>query len=191
RQFFPETWFWSELTADAGGRAARQVEAPDSITTWMCRAVALSKEKGLGIGEAQLRVFQPFFLQVDLPYSAIRGEELPAKIALYNYDSAPQDFQVELEAAPWFELLDERAKTVRVEPNNVGAASFTIRPKALGVQPLKITARGRQSADAIVKDLVVEPEGVAREVVENLVLPAGAARALDLATPPGAVAGSP
>src|SRR5205085_1843594 len=82
REFFPETWFWEELTTDDSGRAAKRVEAPDSITTWMCRAVALSPTKGLGIGEAQLRVFQPFFAQIDLPYAAIRGEVFPAKVAL-------------------------------------------------------------------------------------------------------------
>ena len=85
RQFFPETWIWRDITTDESGRAVIPVEAPDSITTWMLRAVGMSKEHGLGIGEGQLRVFQPFFLTVDLPFSAIRGEEFPIKIALFNY----------------------------------------------------------------------------------------------------------
>jgi CD109 antigen len=73
RQFFPETWIWSDLTTDAGGNASQQVTVPDSITTWMLRSVAVSKDKGLGIGEGSLVVFQPFFATIDLPYSAIRG----------------------------------------------------------------------------------------------------------------------
>ncbi|HEX5505538.1 MAG TPA: alpha-2-macroglobulin family protein [Thermomicrobiales bacterium] len=190
RQFFPETWLWADLTTDGSGKAAQRATAPDSITTWAVRAVALSKDKGLGIGDAELRVFQPFFVQIDLPYSTIRGEEFPVKVALYNYAASAQDFRVELDAAGWFTALDDRVQQVRVEANGVGAASFTIRPGALGVNQLKITARGPQSADAIVKDLIVEPEGVAREEVQNLVLTPGAARALDLATPPNVVAGS-
>ena len=63
RQFFPETWLWTDLTTDGAGRASLPVTAPDSITTWMLRAVGLSKEHGLGVAEAQLKVFQPFFLQ--------------------------------------------------------------------------------------------------------------------------------
>ena len=47
--------------------------APDSITTWKLRAVGMSREHGLGISEAELTVFQEFFLQVDLPFSAVRG----------------------------------------------------------------------------------------------------------------------
>src|SRR5262249_55061375 len=136
RQFFPETWFWSELTTDAAGRAAKRIEAPDSITTWMCRAVALSKDRGLGIDEAELRVVQPFFVQVDLAYSAIRGEELPAKVALYNYTPDAQEFTLDLEGADWFDALDGTTRAVTVGPNGVGGAAFPIRPTALGVGKL-------------------------------------------------------
>ena len=97
RQFFPETWLWANVMTGNDGRATVPAEAPDSITTWMLRGVALSKEHGLGVAEAELRVFQPFFLQVDLPYSAIRGEEFPVKVALYNYLDEPQEFFVELD----------------------------------------------------------------------------------------------
>ena len=109
RQFFPETWLWTALTSDAAGRASHHVTAPDSITTWMLRAVALSKEHGLGIAEAELRVFQPFFVQLDLPYAAIRREEFPVKVAMYNYQPSAQEFEVEIERADWFDLLEEPA----------------------------------------------------------------------------------
>ena len=82
---------------DEAGSASLTVEAPDSITTWMLRADGLSKEHCLGITETQLRVFQPFFMQVDLPYSAIRGEEFSVNVALHNYLDSTQEFFVELE----------------------------------------------------------------------------------------------
>lgn len=190
REFFPETWIWSDLSTDASGRASQRVTAPDSITTWMLRAVAISKEHGLGVGEAELRVFQPFFVTVDLPYAVTRGEELPANIALYNYQPTTQEFTVDLDAGDWFDALEERTKRVTIEPNSVGAVSFTIRPTGLGVQPLKVTARSREAADAIIKQVIVEPEGVAREEVENVVLVPGTTRTVDLAVPPLAVEGS-
>lgn len=190
RQFFPETWIWSDITTSADGRAHERVTAPDSITTWMLRAVALSKEQGLGIAEGQLRVFQPFFVQVDLPYSAIRGEEFPVKIALYNYGTSAEDFQVDLEAADWFTLLDKPNQTVSVAANSVGAVTFQIQPKALGVRSLKITARSRSTADAIIKELIVEPEGVSRENVDNLQLAPDTEHTFDLATLPDAITGS-
>jgi len=190
RQFFPETWIWSDLTTDDSGRATHAATAPDSITTWMFRAVALSQQHGFGIGEAELRVFQPFFVSVDLPFSAIRGEELPAAIALYNYTQSAETFTVELEPADWFEPLGDLTQTVTVGPNEVGAASFPIRTTALGVHPLRITARGTSVADAIIKEMIVEPEGVAREMVENLVLATGTERDVDLSLPDFTVDGS-
>ncbi|MGI5835835.1 MAG: alpha-2-macroglobulin family protein [Chloroflexota bacterium] len=190
RQFFPETWIWDTLTTDQAGKASKEYLVPDSITTWMMRAVALSKGAGLGITEAQLQVLQPFFVTVDLPYSVIRGEEFPVKVALYNYQNSTEEFVVELESADWFQLLDQPSKTVSVGPNDLGAASFTIKPGKLGTNELKVTARSRSSADAIVKELIVEPEGVAREQVENLVLSAGASRQLDLSVPQGIIEGS-
>lgn len=190
RQFFPETWIWTDLLTDAAGKASKGFDAPDSITTWMLRAVALSKQTGLGIAEAQLRVFQPFFTQVDLPYSVIRGEQFPVKVALYNYQDKAQEFTVDLEGADWFELLDQPSKTVEVGANSVGGVAFTIRPGKLGTKQVKVTARSREAADAIIKDLIIEPEGVQREEVENLVVSAGTSREVSAAVPDAVIEGS-
>jgi CD109 antigen len=193
RQYFPETWIWTDVMTDAQGRATLPVEAPDSITTWVLRAVALSQEQGLGVAESELTVLQPFFIQVDLPYSAVRGEEFPVKVALYNYLDQPQEFQVEMERSGWFETLGDppvAGGSLTVGPNDIGSIAFTIRPSELGVQEIKVTARSPQAADAVVKNLTIVPEGVEREVVENAVLSAGSSTSLGAAVPPLAVEGS-
>jgi CD109 antigen len=130
---------------------------------------------------------------VDLPYSAIRGEEFPVKVALYNYLDQPQEFLVEMENAGWFEPLGGpplAGGSLTVGPNDVGSMTFTIRPSDLGVQEIKVTARSPQAADAVVKNLSIVPEGVEREVVENAVLSAGNLTSLGAAVPPLAVEGS-
>ena len=190
RQFFPETWLWTDLFTDQSGHGTVGVTAPDSITTWMLRAVGISKEHGLGISEAELTVFQEFFLQVDLPYSAIRGEELPVRVALYNYLDTPQEIFVDLEPTDDFDLLDEAQKVVTVPGNDIGGATFTIRPKKPGMAPLKVTARSAAAADAVIKELLIRPEGVARETVDNLVLSAGDSQTVDATIPSNAIADS-
>ena len=190
RQFFPETWLWSDVMTDDLGQASVPVQAPDSITTWMLRGVALSQEHGLGIAEAELRVFQPFFLQVDLPYAAVRGEEFPVKVALYNYLDTPQEFFVELEEREDFELLDVASKSVTVAPSDIGGLEFRIRLTDLGQVPIKVTARSREAADAVVKDLLVEPEGVSHETVENMILSPGETRTVNNAAPIRSIPGS-
>ena len=190
RQFFPETWIWTDVITDEEGRATLAADVPDSITTWMLRAVGVSRDHGLGVAEAGLTVFQPFFLQVDLPFSAVRGEELPVKVALYNYLNSAQRFFVELDEADGFDLLDDATKSVEVGPNNVGGLEFRIRLTELGSLPLRVTARSRDSADAVIKDLVVEPEGVRHETVENRIISAGDDADFGNAAPPGAIGGS-
>ena len=190
RQFFPETWLWADVMTDESGSAVLSATAPDSITTWNLRAVGMSPEHGLGIANAELVVFQPFFLQVDLPYSAIRGEEFPVKVALYNYLETAQDFTVELEESVDFALLGARVKNVSVPPGEVGSIEFDIRLTTLGSLPLKVTVRSRESADAVIETLLVEPEGVARETVANAILSEGDGMDFAVAPPPGAIPGS-
>jgi CD109 antigen len=183
RQFFPETWLWTDLTTDSNGKATEQITVPDSITTWMLRAVAVSKEKGLGIAEDSLVVFQPFFLTIDLPYSAIRGEEFPVQVAIYNYLDTPQTVQVDIEDAGWFDLLDDATKTIEIGANDIGSAQFKIRPNQTGIKDVKITARSSQAADAAVKTIIVEPEGVAQELVDNITLAGGITKTIDTSIP--------
>ncbi len=185
RQFFPETWVWTDVQTDTAGKATQNLTVPDSITTWMLNAVAISPTAGLGVAEAQLQVLQPFFVQLALVYAAIRGEQFPVKVALYNYTNQSEDFKVELESGQWFDLLDQNSKTVTVGPGDVNGVSFNIKPTGLGVGQLKVTARSRTRADAIVKDLLVEPEGVQRETVETLVVSAGQSYEMDMSVPDG------
>ena len=190
RQFFPETWIWQDVTTAADGAAVVPVEAPDSITTWMLRAVGISKEHGLGVGESALRVFQPFFLTVDLPYSAQRGEELPVKVALFNYLDTEQEIFVEVEGADWYELLDAPLKSMVLGANDIGGAEFMIRPKGLGTNAVKVTARSTEAADAVIREMLVEPEGVEVEEVGNHVLSDGQQVELRAELPFEAIEGS-
>lgn len=183
RQFFPETWLWFDEVTSASGRITKKFTVPDSITTWMLRAVAVSKTNGLGVAESSLRVFQPFFLTIDLPYSAIRSEEFPVRVAVYNYLNATQSVQVDIEKSDWFELIDTSTKTVVIGANDIGGAQFMIKPNKLGIKNVKISARSSQAADAAIKTIIIEPEGVAREIVDNLSLTAGANKTIDTSIP--------
>ncbi len=61
------------------------LKAPDTITTWETEAFCLSS-KGFGLAPpVKLTVFQPFFLELSLPYSIIRGESFELKATVFNY----------------------------------------------------------------------------------------------------------
>ena len=60
--------------------------APDTITSWIADGFALSTENSISVSmPASLRVFQPFFVSLTLPYSVIRGEKLEVRATVFNY----------------------------------------------------------------------------------------------------------
>ena len=64
------------------------VKVPDTITSWVASAFAMSNSSGLGISKpTSLKVFQPFFVSLTLPYSVIRGEEVSIMATVFNYEN--------------------------------------------------------------------------------------------------------
>jgi CD109 antigen len=140
--------------------------------------------------EDELRVFQPFFFSIDLPYAVTRDEEFPVRVSIYNYLEDAQTVYVEIVPEPWFDLLDSATKTVEVAGSDISSAEFMIRPEGLGVQQLTITARSADVADAVRQTIIVEPEGVKREIAQNYVLKPGTELAISTAIPEETVEGS-
>ncbi|WP_406656199.1 alpha-2-macroglobulin family protein [Methanolobus sp. ZRKC2] len=170
RQLFPETWVWMpDLLTDDSGLASLDLTAPDSITTWRLHAVSSGPE-GIGISESSLTVFQDFFIDPDLPYAVTRGEEFPVQVQVYNYLDREQKVRITLSGADWFEIVGGDVQEVPVEANSVAHASFTIRPTEVGKQLIEITGQTTEKADAVRKDIIIEPEGATREIVDNGVL---------------------
>lgn len=63
-------------------------KVPDTITSWIASAFAMSNSSGLGVSKpATLKVFQSFFVSLTLPYSVIRGEEVSIIATVFNYES--------------------------------------------------------------------------------------------------------
>jgi hypothetical protein len=74
-----------------------EVQVPDTITSWVANGFAMSSVYGMGVSNrATLKAFQPFFLQMTLPYSVIRGEEVPITVTVFNYLSSCVPVSVQL-----------------------------------------------------------------------------------------------
>ena len=64
----------------------QRVTVPDTITSWVADAFAVSQSTAMTIASpATLTVFKPFFLTINLPYSVIRGEMAEITLTLFNY----------------------------------------------------------------------------------------------------------
>ena len=161
RQFFPETWFFGFAGSEL------KLKAPDTITTWVIHAVTL--DGGLRIGGNEIRVFQPFFIKADFPYSIVRGEEVELKAVVYNYAGERQKVLVTVEE------LDSGREIVRewINVSYIAEVKFRFKAEDVGVKKFKITARSEKFADAIIKELRVIPEGITKEEAENVVVKNG------------------
>lgn len=70
------------------GSTDTPVKVPDTITTWETEAFCLSQQ-GFGLAPRQeFKVFQPFFLELTMPYSIVRGEHFELKATVFNYLSS-------------------------------------------------------------------------------------------------------
>lgn len=176
RTFFPETWFWENSTAGLDGVAKFKAKAPDTITSWVLSAFSINENYGFGLSnqKSSVRVFRPFFIKLNLPYSIIRGETVNIQAIVFNYSKRPTKAKVTLENSnDEFEFVvaandieDEKrsneeseSRIISIPAQDGVAVSFLIRPKKLGNIAIKVVALSEFAADGIVKKLLVKAEG--------------------------------
>ncbi|XP_051989609.1 LOW QUALITY PROTEIN: alpha-2-macroglobulin-like protein 1 [Xyrauchen texanus] len=179
RKVFPQTWLWQLNDVGASGTALVNVKVPDTITTWVMEVFCLSS-KGLGLAlPAQLTAFQPFFLELSLPYSIIRGESFELKATVFNYlakcimvtatPAASSNYTLQANAPPYSSCLcANRQKTFKwtLIPLVVGVLNVTVSAQAVksrdlcGIETVTVPLRGR--IDVVTRSLLVQAEGVER-----------------------------
>lgn len=160
REFFPETFiFEPALITDAQGEARLSVTMPDAITTWRITTFASSQRGELGSVLSSLRVFQEFFVDIDLPVALTKGDEISIPVALYNYLPREQTIKVVLEKEDWFEIREAYEVTKRLKQDEVSVVYFPIKVKKIGYYTMLVKAYGEAKSDAIKRSIAVLPDG--------------------------------
>ncbi len=200
RKDFPETLLWRpQIITDENGQASIDIQLADSITAWRVTASAVSGEGQLGGMTEAIRVFQPFFVDFDLPVALTRNDQIRVPVVVSNYLGKPQTVKLELEAADWFARVDDAG--AELEENSVievelaageknKAVYIPIRVKNVGQQQLQVTATGSNNVgDAIRREIEVVADGIREEQVVSGTLDSPADVLLSL--PENTIAGSP
>jgi CD109 antigen len=159
RKEFPETWLFENLDFDNETTQFNLVKkVPDTITSWVITAFAVDPLTGMGVVESpsKFKVFQPFFVTTNLPYSIKRGEVVTIPVLVFNYMDSDQEVEVtflnserEFEFAEVNEaennvgrkrrMADEkRTKTVFVASSVGVSVPFMIRPLKNGHITIKV-----------------------------------------------------
>uniref|UniRef100_A0A3B4D402 Uncharacterized protein n=1 Tax=Pygocentrus nattereri TaxID=42514 RepID=A0A3B4D402_PYGNA len=175
RKFFPETWIWQLAEVGDSGSTQVPVTVPDTITTWEMDTFCLSS-KGLGVAPpAQLRVFQPFFLELSLPYSIIRGEEFELKATVFNYLS--KCIMVKVTPAPsshyTLKASSDGEYSSCLCASGRKTFKWTLVPSVLGVLKVTVSAEAEQSQTVCDNEIVSVPErGRIDTVIRSLLVQA-------------------
>jgi len=168
RQWFPETLLWRpEVITDDRGRATLEIDLADSITNWRLSASAVSAEGRLGAEQSSIRVFQPFFVDLNLPVALTRGDEITLPVVVYNYLDAPQHVELQLADNPAFEQIGNTAVAIDLEPREVRSLGFRIAARRVGRQTIEVTASAGSVSDAIRREVEVVPDGRRVEHIAN------------------------
>jgi len=190
RQFFPETMLWlPEAVTDENGNLNLEFSLADSITTWRMTAMASSKDGRLGSVTVPMRVFQDFFIDLDLPVSLTAGDEVSVPVAVYNYLAEEQSVRLEIEESGWFELMGSAEQEITIPANDVSVVYFRVKAIAFGKQTIKVTAWGSKMSDAIQKEVQVYPNGKQIRFSQSDRLTPGEGVQYDASIPEDAVSG--
>ncbi|XP_067314067.1 pregnancy zone protein-like [Pseudorasbora parva] len=187
RTYFPETWLWQLAQVGSTGSTQVPLTVPDTITTWETEAFCLSS-KGFGLAPpALLTVFQPFFLELSLPYSIVRGESFDLKATVFSYLSKcimvkltpalSTNYSLKPYADPYLSCLCANGrKTFKwvLSASVLGAVNVTVSASAepsrtrCGTEAVTVPTRGR--IDVVTRSLLVLPEGVERTNTKSWLL---------------------
>uniref|UniRef100_A0A671UBV1 Alpha-2-macroglobulin bait region domain-containing protein n=1 Tax=Sparus aurata TaxID=8175 RepID=A0A671UBV1_SPAAU len=160
RTFFPETWIWDLVEVGESGTKDVPFTVPDTITTWETEAFCLSPQ-GFGLApRKEIKVFQPFFLELSLPYSIIRGEHFELKATVFNYLSSC--IMVTVTPAPSLDYtltpLSGNQYTSCLCGSERKTLSWTMAPSALGAVNVSVTAEAVASHALCGNEIVSVPE---------------------------------
>uniref|UniRef100_A0A8C4T3I7 Complement C3-like n=1 Tax=Erpetoichthys calabaricus TaxID=27687 RepID=A0A8C4T3I7_ERPCA len=175
RSNFPESWMW------------KVVPIPEKPTDAILICIYVFVTEGrppLGICVAQpfeVTVSKKFFIDLRLPYSVVRNEQVEVKAVIYNYDDSEMNVRVDWQETEHICSLATRKKqftqTVEVGQKSSVAVTFTLIPLKAGDRMIEVKALGKTAdlstivADGVKKRLrVVVTGGVQKETIGKMML---------------------
>uniref|UniRef100_A0A671NU05 Complement C3-like n=1 Tax=Sinocyclocheilus anshuiensis TaxID=1608454 RepID=A0A671NU05_9TELE len=174
RTQFPESWLWAEeILPVCPEKNKDRIYLKESITTWQIFAVSLSKTHGICVADPyEMIVYKRFFIDLKVPYSAIRNEQLQIRAILHNYTK--KKIRARLEFMETEHICSSASKKgmyqteVEVESMSSRSIPHVIIPLELGNHWIEVKAAAYDSvySDGVRKILKVVSEGVLTKVQE-------------------------
>ncbi|CAI9171433.1 unnamed protein product [Rangifer tarandus platyrhynchus] len=179
RSYFPESWLWE--VHHVPKRNQLQFVLPDSLTTWEIQGVGISNSGICVANTLKAKVFKSVFLEMNIPYSVVRGEQIQLSGTVYNYRTSGIQFCVKMRpvegicssGSPGIDPQGRRfPKCVpqRIEGSSSHLVTFTVLPLDTGLHNISFSLETSVGNEILVKTLRVVPEGVKRESYAGVTL---------------------
>ncbi|NWZ10842.1 A2MG protein, partial [Agelaius phoeniceus] len=168
RKYFPETWIWDIVSVNSEGKADLEVTIPDTITEWKANAFCTSADTGFGLSPTvSLRAFQPFFVELTMPYSVVRGESFTLKATVFNY--LPACIRVSVSLAESTDFLavpvGKQEESYCICVNERKTVAWAVTPRSLGQVEFSVTTEALQNQQPCGNDIVETPEKGRKDTV--------------------------
>ncbi|KAK2491692.1 hypothetical protein MC885_014946 [Smutsia gigantea] len=178
RSYFPESWLWE--VHHVTRRSQLQIVLPDSLTTWEIQGVGISNS-GICVADTlKAQVFKDVFLEMNIPYSVVRGEQIQLKGTVYNYRTSGMRFCVKMSAVEGIctgsSATDHQGrKSSKCLPQKIEGSSshwvtFTVLPLEIGLHNINFSLETSVGNEILVKTLRVVPEGIRKESYAGVTL---------------------
>ncbi|KAM9314887.1 venom factor-like [Pholidichthys leucotaenia] len=182
RSKFYESWLWTDVNlpsrAGSDGLATTDIEhpLPDSITEWGILAISASPQTGFCVADPyNVKAWQPFFVDLRLPHSVARNEQVEIKAVIHNYSPIDMHVRVVLKKTDNMcsvAFKDRHTQELDVPARSSKVVPYTIVPLVVGKLPLEVMVLigDLLGGDRIEKSLRVVMEGVQKTEVKSFVL---------------------
>ncbi|XP_076978006.1 complement C3-like isoform X2 [Tamandua tetradactyla] len=181
RTLFPESWLWSKfvLPKSKSGLShyTMSVNLQDSITTWQFMAVSLKAGQGICISDSfELTVRKLFFVDLKLPSTMVKNEQVQIQAVLYNFWYRPARVRVMF---PHKEPLCSAAKPgapfrqlVTVPPASSKMVPFVVLPVEAGRVEVEVEVKVMDFGiqDHVKKTLMVQAGGQLQQMSHSIFL---------------------
>ncbi|XP_070812032.1 complement C5 [Pituophis catenifer annectens] len=181
RSFFPESWLWEVHPVQRSKNLP--VTLPDSLTTWEIQGVSIS-DKGICVADTlEVEVIKDVFINVHIPYSVVRGEQIELKATIYNYSTLKSRFCLRINVQKGICLFGA-ANTLKdgsqtnicsprqkdIQSSSIMVETFKVLPLELGLLSVNLTLHSDSGKEILVRTLRVVPEGIVRESYDGATL---------------------
>ncbi|TFG70811.1 MAG: hypothetical protein E4H27_05560 [Anaerolineales bacterium] len=149
RQIFPETLYWApEVQTNADGTLDLDITMADSLTTWRLTAFGSTQEGDIGAAMVDLRVFQDFFIDVEIPMSLPLGQTASITLTVYSYLDTPQKVRWDITPSADYRI-EIPPQDLNVDAHAAASTTFKLIPQRSGNLVLQVSAIGDVQVDAV------------------------------------------